>query len=59
MVCIYEEMIDTQREDLKGNPDRKRMAKENLSEAIDFFGHNGDNFMMQIVRKLINLIEND
>ena len=59
MVCIYEEMIDTQREDLMGNPDRKRMAKENLSEAIDFFEHNGDNFMMQKVRKLINLIETD
>jgi hypothetical protein len=55
---IYEEMSDAQREELKGNPDRELRAKENLSEAINFFDKTKDNSMRLKAEKLMDSIEN-
>lgn len=57
VVRIYEETPDSQREELKRNPDRKLRAKENLSEAIKFFEQQRDEFMTQKAKELIKVIE--
>lgn len=57
VVRIYEEMPDSQREELKRNLDRKLRAKENLSEAIKFFEQQRDEFMTQKAKELIKVIE--
>ncbi len=57
IVDIYEEMSDSQLQELRGNPDRKLRAKENLLEAVAYFEQRKNSPMAQRARELAVLIE--